>query len=88
VGSGLKLKLNNGSNLIISADGPFVFTPLLATGASYAVTVTSQPSAQICTIANDSGTIGTANVTDVAVSCTTSITDRIFADGFEGPITP
>ena len=88
VGSGLKLKLNNGSNLVISSNGAFVFTTQLATGASYVVAVTNQPGDQTCTITNDSGTIGTANVTDVAVSCATSITDRIFADGFEGPATP
>lgn len=86
IGSGLKLKLNSGSNFAINANGAFVFTTPLSSGASYTVTVTAQPSnpAQVCTVANGSGTIGSSNVTDVAVSCAVVITDRIFADDFEG----
>ncbi len=86
VGTGLKLKVNNGSNLLISGDGPFVFSTQLATGDSYTVAITNQPIDQACTLANASGTIGTANVTDVQVTCVVSITDRIFADGFEGAL--
>lgn len=85
VGSGLKLKLNSGSNLPIGADGSFVFSAQLFTGASYAVTITGQPSApaQTCTVASGSGTIGTASVSNVAVVCTLPDNDSIFTDGFE-----
>ena len=41
----------------------------LVDGSAYAVTVSSQPTGQICTVSNGSGTIATADVTDVAVSC-------------------
>ena len=42
-----------------------------AGGDPYAITISSQPSnpIQICTIANGSGTVTTANVTDIAVTC-------------------
>jgi len=85
-GSGLVLTLNGSNNLAVSADGAFTFTGGLGAGATYAVTVTTQPTtpAQTCTVANGSGTIGAANVTDVAVTCTTDPVDLIFADGFEG----
>ena len=85
LGAGLTLSLNSGTPLPMSANGLFVFTGGLPTGAHYAVTVATQPSnpTQTCTVSNDSGTIVSANVTDVKVVCATPITDRIFADGFD-----
>ena len=43
----------------------------MASGATYAVTVFTQPSTptQTCTVSNGSGTIGAANVTNVSVAC-------------------
>ena len=35
-----------------------------------------QPAGQSCTVSNGSGTIGSANVTNVAVSCTANTSDR------------
>jgi para-nitrobenzyl esterase len=73
-GSGLVLESNAGNNLPISAAGAFTFTASLASGAAYAVTVITQPSSptQNCVVSNGSGTVGTANVTNVAVVCTTA----------------
>jgi N-acetylneuraminic acid mutarotase len=72
-GTGLVLQDNDDNNLPISANGPFTFTTPVTSGATYAVTVLTQPSgpAQTCTVANGSGT-ATANVTTVQVACTTS----------------
>lgn len=86
-GSGLELKLNGASNLPILANGAFVFADALGTGAPYEVAVGTQPSnpAQTCAVAQGSGTIGTANVTDVAITCDDTVSDRIFVDGFEMP---
>ncbi len=62
------LQLNLGSNLTVNADSPFTFDKNLPSGADYAVTVV--PSAtQNCTVSNGTGTI-TANVGNVAVTCT------------------
>jgi len=73
VGSGLLLKNNGTDGIAISNDGPFEFTIALANGSGYAVTVASQPvnPAQQCGITNGSGTITSANVTNVAVTCAT-----------------
>ena len=60
---------NGGDALSVSANGSFTFATPLAQGASYAVTVTTEPSGQFCNVANGSGTVGTANVTNVSVSC-------------------
>ena len=85
VGGGLVLQLNGANDQTVNADGPFTLSPALVAGAAYAVTVGTQPSGETCTVANGSGTIGSANVTDVAVSCSVTITDRIFMDGFDSP---
>ena len=57
------LQDNGGDNLSVSANGSFTFATQLAGGAAYAVTVQANPSGQTCTVANGSGTIGSANVT-------------------------
>ena len=73
VGSGLVLQNNAGDNLAISANGTFTFATAVAAGATYAVTVLTQPTAppQSCTVTNGTGTVANANVTNVAVTCVT-----------------
>ena len=75
-GSGLVLRDNGGDDLPVSADGAFAFATELAGGAAYSVTVFTQPSspAQHCTVTTGSGTIASANVTTVAIACTTTTT--------------
>ena len=71
-GSGLVLQDNAGDNLSVAAKATgFTFATAVATGGAYAVTVLTQPAspAQICTVANGTGTVGAANVSNVAVSC-------------------
>lgn len=62
---------NGGENLTVTASGPFVFASQLLSGAAYAVAVATQPTGQTCTVSNGAGVVGLANVTNVAVSCTT-----------------
>jgi len=66
--SGLVLQ-NSGNTVAVSANGPFRFTTGVASGATYAVTVLTQPSGQFCTVTNGTGTVGTANIAGVAVVC-------------------
>ena len=72
-GSGLVLRNNGGDDLPVSASGMFTFATTVANGAAYDVTVYTQPAnpAQACVVTNGSGTIGSSNVTNVAVVCTT-----------------
>lgn len=61
---------NNGTNnLSLTSDGAFVFTDSLGDGSAYSVSILTQPSDQICTIANASGTMSGANVTNIEVTC-------------------
>jgi hypothetical protein len=72
-GTGLQLKNNNGTALAVSGTS-FTFPTAVASGGAYAVTVFAQPTApaQTCTLTNATGTVGSGNVTNVAVSCTTT----------------
>ena len=67
-GIGLVLQDNGGNNLTVSANGAFTFSNSVASGATYSVTLPTQPTGQICTVTNGSGT-ASANVTNVQVVC-------------------
>jgi hypothetical protein len=74
VGTGLVLKDNGGDDLQIATNGPYTFPAVVKTGNPYAVTVGSQPTSptQVCTVANGSGTVQGADVTNADVTCATS----------------
>jgi hypothetical protein len=73
--NGLTLHNNGGDDLRVYGDGmsspSASFKTALATGSAYAVTVASQPTGpdQTCTVSNGSGTVGSSNVTNVAIDC-------------------
>ncbi len=70
--TGLVLQDNGGNNLTVTANQTaFTFSSPISSGSTYSVTVSAQPSGQTCTVANGSGT-ATANVTKVAVICSTN----------------
>jgi hypothetical protein len=65
------LQDNGGDDLSVSANGSFAFVTRLATGAAYSVSVRTQPAGQVCTVSGAAGTVASANVTSVAVTCAT-----------------
>jgi trimeric autotransporter adhesin len=73
-GSGLVLQTNGANNVPIAGSGTYTFATL-ASGAPYAVTVLTQPSnpSQSCAVGNGTGTVVSADVTNVTVSCTTNL---------------
>ena len=69
----LVLKNNGGDTLTISANSTnFTFATALANSATYAVTVGTQPSGLTCSVSNGTGTVASANVTNVTVTCATN----------------
>ena len=74
LGTGLVLQERGGEALFVSADGPFVFGSPIRSGATFEVTVRSQPVSpwQTCEVARGSGTVRDADVIDVAVTCRTN----------------
>jgi hypothetical protein len=73
VGAGLVLR-NGADNLAIAANGAFTLPTPVLSGQAYSVTAPGQPTNpwQTCTVANATGTVGGANVTNVTVTCTTN----------------
>jgi hypothetical protein len=71
-GSGLVLQNNGRDDLAVVANGGFTFGAPQAGGTPYAVTVKTQPSGQGCTVADGTGTVGSAHVTTVQVRCATA----------------
>ena len=62
--------LNNGGNALkVSANGGFKFAAAIPKGGAYAVTVGAQPAGQTCSVAHATGSGVSANVTNVAVTC-------------------
>ena len=66
---------NNGVNdLSVSSNGTFTFSSTATEGAQYNVTVFTQPAGQTCSVSNGSGAVGSANVTNIGLACTTNTT--------------
>jgi len=71
-GSGLVLQNNGGNDLPISANGQFSFANRLIDGATYSVVVRTQPSGQNCIVRNSTGTISSADATNIEVACSSN----------------
>jgi len=71
IGTGLTLQDHHFDTLTLDANGPFTFRLPTTSGLAYGITITAQPGnpVQVCSIANGSGTMGNANVTNVEVTC-------------------
>ena len=74
---GLVLRNSGGDDLTIAAGAAsYTFSTALANGGSYFVSVLTNPGSppQFCTVANASGAIAGANVTNANMSCVTAYT--------------
>ena len=87
--SGLILKLNgSGTKIVANGAGAYVFSTGLVAGATYTVTVFQQPAGLTCSVANATGTMGNANVSNANVSCVTATyTVGGTVSGNSGPVT-
>ena len=71
------LQNNAGDNKSVAANGAFTFATSINDGATYAITVLTQPGSQTCTVTSGSGTVSGANVTTGSVTCVNN-TKKIF----------
>jgi len=69
-GTSVQLLDNGGDAVIVGTSGNFKFDTPLASGATYAVTIGTQPTGATCAVAGGNGTIASAPVTNVSVTCT------------------
>lgn len=69
------LILLNGADTVApnTGDLSYAFPTAVVTGTPYDVTVQLQPDGLTCTVANGNGAVGTANITDVDVTCAPSL---------------
>ena len=78
------LQDNGGDDLSVSTNGAFKFATPVPGGGAYHVTVKSSPSGQDCSVSGGTGTVASANVANVAITCATSQpTSTPFADHFD-----
>ena len=77
-GPGLVLQNNGGDDLTVNADGTFQFPTAIADGASYEVTVRTNPESpsQRCFVYDGTGTTAGADVTSVKVDCWRNLISR------------
>jgi Putative Ig domain len=72
-GTSVTLFDNGGDSVTVTYPATsFTFPTALDSGASYAVTVGTQPTGETCTVANGSGHVATSNVANVSVTCGSS----------------
>ena len=76
---GEQITLNNNANnaTVISANGNFSFTGLLAYNAAYAVTVGAQPNGQNCTVSYGNGAGVIADIDNVRINCRSLPIDNV-----------
>jgi N-acetylneuraminic acid mutarotase len=67
--AGLTLENDGGDPLSIARNGSFNFDTPIPSGSTYAVTVSSQPIGEVCTVSQGAGTVIDANVAAIAVTC-------------------
>jgi len=73
--AGLVLLDHGADATVIGADATtFTMHTAVAYGASYAVTVQSQPTGRVCTVSDGAGTVGPANVTGITIACLNNMT--------------
>jgi exo-beta-1,3-glucanase (GH17 family) len=77
---------NNGNDsTTLSGNGAFKFGLQIKNGATYSVTVITQPKTQTCTVSNGSG-VATSDVSSVAVSCVDNPTIGGTVSGLTGTL--
>jgi len=85
--SGLML-VNGSQTITVAANASsFTFPTKIAAGVNYSVAVELAPSGLTCSVSNGSGTMPTANVSTVQVSCVTTATSGKYSTVGSYPIT-
>jgi hypothetical protein len=82
-GTGLVLSMAGQADLAVPAGATsFAFGSPMASASAYAVAVKAQPASQTCSVTGGSGTVGSGNVTSIAVTCAYTVSGTIV----KGPV--
>ncbi len=82
--TGATLVLSNsldGDTVSVSASGAFAFPTAQPSGASYNTVIEMQPATATCAVSNGSGTVGSSDVTSIAVTCTAATGAAVYTIG-------
>jgi len=75
------LQNNLGDDLTVSMNGAFQFSIPIAGGASYSVSVKTQPANQVCQVVGGSGTTAASNITSIVLTCSTNAANTFSVSG-------
>jgi hypothetical protein len=78
--------LNGTDNVPISTNGAFTLPTSVVSGGNYSVTVGTPSSAQSCAVQSGSGTVASANITNVVVYCTYNVSDATLNKTYTGAV--
>lgn len=67
----VRLKNNGDDDLILNTNTSFAFSTRLSSGDAYRVTAHDEPANQVCSVSNGSGSVGSANISNVQITCST-----------------
>jgi len=70
-GTGLTLQNNSTDDIKITTNGNFRFATEIVDGQTYQVTITGQPTGQVCHVVDGSGTVSGARISNVLIDCGT-----------------
>lgn len=82
----VQVALNGGEPVSLTADGAFLFTTRLASGASYNAALVSVPETLVCSLTNGSGLVASTDVTSITVACEPALAGVSFT--VTGLVTP
>jgi Cep192 domain 4 len=60
---------NGGDDLSLTADGAFTFGTQVESGGGYSIAIKTQPVGETCTVTNGAGTVATADINQVSITC-------------------
>jgi hypothetical protein len=83
-GEALILQNNRKDDLTVNSDGNFTFSTKIPDGGGYYVSIYSEPQGKNCAITNQAGTVSSANITDINISCENSYSPIIFTSSYKG----
>lgn len=66
---GIVLQLNNSETISLNQNGRFEFSTRILSGQSYLVSISTQPSNQLCRVSNGSGIVASNDIKEIDVTC-------------------
>jgi len=84
----LEIQNNVADTLLLSTNGGFTFNQRVAVGDLYNVQISQNPASRVCSIANASGQVAEADITNINILCSTTNTTVSLSGSYQlAPLT-